>query len=297
MRIGIFVGFAFSVLVVASARADGTLNLQLGVPGDPTVWVNGEDVYSGPYQYYLTPSAGSTSLPSPFSTLSMTESRATVYGYCVDFITNIDTVTTYPANVENLGAAGSLHVSSSNLATATSELEELMTEFVNSGGSLSVTTGPTGGTQGKLQEALQLAMWEVVTVSNSSSRINENGSGYWLGSQSGYLLVMSASKSSDPGAIANYWLDNMAKTQLAPGLNFYSIVPTDADNSQIQSVVFGGLSQSDMQPVPEPGGLVGLAGLALCGLPLGARAARRGFVSARRLARGIAGRPSALGNH
>ena len=81
-----------------------------------------------------------------------------------------------------------------------------------------------------------------------------------------------------PAQIANFWLNNLDQGDTfynndsfwLAGNGLYALVPEDG--SQIESVVIALGSGPRDSNAPEPMGLVALAGLALCGLPVGVKA-------------------------
>jgi hypothetical protein len=259
-----------------SAFADnfGTLDFTVGVPGDTTMNLvaNGqtEDVYIGPYTYSVwnpVNSAGNTLLTTTFS--GATSSKPTnVTGFCVDYVNNIDVGPAYIANVLSLGDPGSLQslgAGTASVSAVATEIKQLMTEYETLPGA-----NPYAPAANTSSTALQLALWAVVTdkTLDPTNVGNAQGAFYVPGGSTVANL-----SSTDPVQVANAMLQGMPATLVDPGLGVYSLVPTDGD--QIQSLVLTFGSFGPQTSVPEPVSLVGLCGLALCGLPIGARAIRR----------------------
>jgi hypothetical protein len=259
------------VAAASCAFADnfGTLNFTVGVPGDTTMNLvaNGqtEDVYIGPYTYSVwnpINSAGHSLLSSTFS--SATSSNPTqVTGFCVDYVNNIYTGTTYTANVLSLGDPGSLQSLGSgtaNVSAVATEIKQLMTEYETLPGA-----DPYAPAVNKSSTAFQLALWAVVTDKTlNPTNIGDSQGAFYV---PGGSTVANLS-STDPVQVANALLQGMSGTLVDPGLGVYSLVPTDGDQIQSLVLTFGSFTR---QSAPEPASLVGLCGLALCGLPIGVR--------------------------
>jgi hypothetical protein len=252
----------------------GTVDMTVGLPGNNQTatfsWASGEEVYVGPYQYNLSNPTGTVSSLLGGNSL-------VVNGFCVDFTTNIYVGPSYKTDVLDLGDPGTLHnlPVGSSIDSIVPHIEELMYEYQNAGGT------PATPTSSPLGTALQYALWEVTNApATAPYNVGNNliSDSYGETSASDSVVPSSLTGVTLPAQIANFWLNNMDPGDTyykndsfwLLGNGIYALVPEDG--SQIQSVVIALGYSHNYSGTPEPMGLVALAGLALCGLPVGAKA-------------------------
>jgi hypothetical protein len=268
----------------------GTVDFNLSVNSSNAtayVYANGQngstvDGYLGPYTYQFT----SVTADHTGGALTSAVQGLTTNGFCVDLVDEIGQQG-YSAYVYSLTSSASVspyalqNISggTSNNGLAVAHLQELAGEYVKAAGA-GALLNPQAGI---LSYALQYAIWDVVTVPRPPAGSNYNlaTSPFLVSDSLGDALTSNTAAPGTAGAtavtIANYWLAHMGDSSVVPFTSLYSLVPTNGD--QIQSVVLdlGSFTPQTGNPVPEPVGLVGLVGLALCGLPIGANVLYRRF--------------------
>jgi hypothetical protein len=255
----------------------------------------------GPYTYnfqtpitpfvWVTPTPGSVTLPSSLTTQSLS-------GFCMDLTQPVSGSgdSGVPIAVENVGAVANSNLLDKSyvplnsltlvnpgvpLATAIpgvgNYITQLAAQYIGAGGN------PSAGAS-TLSSAFQMALWAVTTdpYTNIAGGGTPGSPAYSTGNSAGGYTSFSTVEGSStnvakaPAAagsdtlaaeeIANFWLAelNTPSVVALPNPNIYSFVPSNG--TQIQGLVFA----NPLTFTPEPVGLVGLAGLALCGLPVGA---------------------------
>ncbi len=232
----------------------------------------GGGVYAGPYQFTIN---GGT----PFNAM------------CVDPDTNINTNQTYTTQVWSLDSSDPGNVNpTSNTVTPTSgtadasgdnvsnfnnykiRISQLVDDYYTGYFEAAFPGAPAGSSLlPSMSEyhavGLQLAVWDLLLGKALADGIAD------LGIQPGSTIASGASNYADTllKDLANH------PSEAAFGGGMEAFLPINSGNpntvSQIQGIYFTtGSGNSGSAPLPEPVGLVSLAGLAFCGLPIGANA-------------------------
>ena len=244
--------FLFVLTMLAAASASSafgdtlssieTLTWEFGSATTNQPEVNG--VYCGPYQYVISGAA----VVSPATTLVVP--NGTVNGFCIDYTTPTPVGQNYSENVYQLSCTGGTISGTASDIVALNNAEKAVIQLVGYYVQIQGNTLPPQLSYGSTQQndalGLQLALWDVingVAVPSSSSAFN----------------ISDGSAANAAIAEANLLLDNYTTAPTTTPV--YAIV---TPGEQIQGIVFGSQTK-----VPEPVGIVAIASLGLCGLPIG----------------------------
>lgn len=232
-----------------------------------------DDGYVGPYQFTFT---GSVPAPGQVNPIS---NNSTAIGFCLDYVTNVYVGSTTASDVYLLDGAGNIpnpvppaspippgdpgnQPNINNLNAVDAKVLQLVGYYqsINSNSPSLVPSLTDYKAVG-----LQLALWSVI---NGPS----NGGTFSLSSNpfTGYSSTFSATDASNALNYAtNTLLANYTTFTGSPTYSVYAIVPQS--NTQIQGVYWAQppVGSGGVPAVPEPVGLVALASLGLCCLPIG----------------------------
>ncbi len=195
-------------------------------------------------------------------------SPTTLVGFCVDYTTDVGVGQTINSNIYKLDGAGNIpelvpgqgtnptgNVFKLNQADANSDsIRKLVGYYIQLGNSL-----PPGNMTNANGVGLQLALWKLINgipVSN----------GWVNGSGVDFTTAVTGAE-----AIANTLLSGYAGTHTL-ATDVLAIVPNGSDptgNYQLQGIMFDDHVTINLPDVPEPVGLVALASLGICCLPVG----------------------------
>jgi hypothetical protein len=212
----------------------------------------------GPYQYTFSDATGGN---NPINT---TLAPVTTTGFCVDFATPIDA---YPATYNGASVykltGNGIDSSAANiqaLNTAEAKVLQMVGNYVQT----NTVPPPLGYGVGSQDNALglQMALWSVI-----------NGVAIPAGTTDGSLPSafqsgISATDANLAITAANAFVNSTEGYVGGSPPTVYAIVT--AGDDQIQGLVFQ--DQLGNDTLPEPAGLISIASLGLCGLPIGARA-------------------------
>ena len=217
-------------------------------------------VYACPYVYQFNN-------PTNTNTLGL-GGGAEQAGFCVDFNDDIYGGATGTFTVEDLSTY-------LNDTTKAKQIEALMyyatqNQGVASSGVVDFTAGPFVS---PASTGLSLAIWTVLLASGDtppSFTTTSNGfttTNFAVTSSNTYGGTAPAGTDI---AFATALLTDLAsgESYQSPG-NIYALAQAGKDPLQAQSIVMVGVTPQNVSPVPEPSAWVGLAGLALCCLPVG----------------------------
>ena len=269
-------------MAVGTAKGDtiGTVSIALpggsGQLGDavsvtPVGWAAAESTNLGPYTYNVT----TPSNAAVTTLLGMTPANGnsvTLSGFCISLPTGINTATTYSnVAVQSIATTGPNAGMLGGLSTTqTTNVLKLMADYAQAGGSL--TNQSSSGSL--LNDALGTAIWEA-----TNGKGTDSPSPFVVNGGSNDISIQAKSPTSTATFtaavnLANTWLSGLAnQTSEENPANVVALVGYDQNGNPIQTQA---TVIHDPPPVPEPGQVVGLAGMGLMALVIGGVAKSRG---------------------
>lgn len=266
------VDYGFVNLTLTSAGPD-SVTAYYPNPSNPSQEISVSGAQLGPYGYTL--SAPTTPLPAPPTGYSAYAGASPLvgtnqFGFCISLTNEISENTLYSDfYVMNLSDAVG--------ATNATNIESLLYLYKSTGGTLPPVLGSN-----KYQDALTLGIWDVLTenplASNDSVlKGNANAGNVYFSNPSSANATAALGTSSSEG-ITDIWLSELStvtdaeRQSVMNNTQLLGLVDVNNGSVQAQSIYIAGFGAP---PAPEPGRIVGLAGMCLVGLPLGLVALRR----------------------
>jgi hypothetical protein len=220
--------------------AGGTATLTLTAAAGDNVTVDGKQTIAGPYSYTIS----NVNATGPGTMIS----AGNYQGFCVDLGHDIYFNSPSSFTVYDVSASPSMGVTGLGLTgTKLQNVFKLMEDYYLANGN---SIAPVAG---KNADALTVALW--ATLSGDTSIDGSSPS-----------LPVSFTSNNEGGsqavALANTWLSSLGSTQ-AYGGQMYAF--ESSNGVQGQEIM---ITSPPFTQVPEPGPVVGLAGMALAGLTL-----------------------------
>ncbi len=231
-------------------------------------------VFCGPYSYDFSNPLDNNNLVTNPQGLPNPIVPGTSQGFCLDYTQEVTFNTSYPSNVYLLAPAsnGTGNIPSippndpgiGNLNAVDAKVVDAVSYWVDVKGNVNGPIAWNGSAGAVSSLGLQLALWEI---------INGNGKGFTMptdtqfGTYNGHDPITTA-EADTALSCATDILNHSQNYTYTGGPQVYAIVD---QGDQIQGLVFGGGQTGDASPTPEPTGLIALASLGLCAVPVGAR--------------------------
>jgi hypothetical protein len=279
--------YGFVNLELTSAGPDSVTAYYPGAPGGG---IGG--VQLGPYGYTLSqPTPSLLAAPSGYSYTGASSlvglGSTNQLGFCISLTNEIQLNTPTPYSDFYV-----MKLSDAVGAASATNIESLLYLYTTSGGTLPPVLGSN-----KYQDALTLGIWDVLTENPLASNDSvlkgspNQGNVYFSNpSSSNATAALGTGNGTNIGSgnsegITDMWLSelstvsNTQRQMLMNSTELLGLVDVKNGSVQAQSIYISGLGAPP--PVPEPGRIVGLAGMGLVGIPLGFLALRRKRLSAK----------------